>query len=74
MHVRFLSLAAVLSIVSACHTVPNANDPYRQKRIDDCLKQCGNSNAGSANTAYESDVIRQQDSRSSCEKRCHSIP
>ena len=58
----------------ACHTVPDPNDPARQGRIDDCLKQCGSADAPSSNTAYASDPLEQRDTRTPCEKRCHQIP
>ena len=71
MRLLLLSLGA---LALACHTVPDPNDPARQQRIDDCLKQCGSADPPSANTAYQADPIAQRDTRTSCEKRCHQIP
>ena len=71
---RSFSLAGVLLLTSACHTVPDPNDPARQARIDDCLKQCGSAEPPRSNTAYAADPVARQDTRSPCEKRCHSIP
>ncbi len=72
--IRFLLLSVALLAAGACHTVPDPNDPARQQRIDDCLKQCGNANAPPPNTAYQADPVAQRDTRSPCEKRCYGIP
>ena len=69
---RAVLILALLGAGAACHTVPNPNDPDRQKRIDDCLKQCGGDPA-TGNTAYQADPVAQQDTRTPCERRCHGI-
>jgi hypothetical protein len=71
---RFFLLSGVLAIAAACHTVPDPNDPARQKRIDDCLAQCGGGEPPRDNTAYQADPVAQRDTRTACEKRCHQIP
>lgn len=67
-------LGALLVFTPACHSVPNPNDPDRQKRIDDCLKQCGGAEPERANTAYPPAPSEQTDIRTPCERRCHGIP
>jgi hypothetical protein len=57
-----------------CHTVPDPNDPARQQRIDDCLRQCPGGDPEPVNTAYTPAPSEKADSRTSCERRCHSIP
>ncbi len=65
----------MLTALSACHTIPDPNDPARQARIDDCLKQCGSAaSPPQSNTAYAADPLEQRDARTPCEKRCYSIP
>lgn len=71
---RLSLMVGLFTVVSACHTVPNPTDPARQDRIDDCLKQCGSGEPPTSNTAYAADPVARQDTRSTCEKRCHSIP
>ena len=67
-------LASIALVVVACHTIPDPNDPDRQKRIDDCLMQCGGGEPARANTAYPPAPSEQTDIRTSCERRCHGIP
>jgi len=69
----FLFLSVVL-LVTACHTIADPNDPARQARIDDCLKQCGGGEPPKSNTAYAADPVEQQDTRTPCERRCYGIP
>ena len=69
----FLSTVVCLA-VAACHTVPDPYDAGRQKRIDDCLKQCGGATPERQNTAYPPTPSEQTDTRTPCERRCHSIP
>lgn len=72
---RLRLMTGALALVFACHTVPNPNDPARQARIDDCLKQCGRAEPPTkSTTAYAADPVEQRDTRSPCERRCHSIP
>ena len=72
--IRIAFIAAVLLSLGACHSIPDPNDPGRQKRIDDCLKQCGGGASGRENNAYPPASSEQADSRTPCERRCHGIP
>ena len=64
----------LLAMLAGCHTVPNPNDPARQQRIDDCLKQCGTSgDPEPVNTGLPPAPSEQADIRTSCERRCHGI-
>ena len=72
--IRIVLSAVVCIAVAACHTLPDPHDPARQKRIDDCLKQCGQATPGRENTAYPPAPSEQTDTRTPCERRCHSIP
>ena len=47
--IRIAFITAVLVSLGACHTIPDPNDPERQKRIDDCLRQCGGGASGREN-------------------------
>jgi len=73
-----MRIGLVVSIVAmswaACHAVPDPSDPARQQRIDDCLKQCPGGDPEPINNAYPPAPSEKTDSRSSCERRCHSIP
>lgn len=66
--------AGLIGLSSACHTVPNPNDPDRRARIDNCLKQCDGSVGGRPNTAYPPTPSEQTDIRTACERRCHASP
>jgi hypothetical protein len=72
--VRRLGLMALFLLLLGCHTLPNPNDPGRQKRIDDCLKQCGSGEPEPVQTAYPPAPSEQTDRRTPCERRCHGIP
>jgi len=71
---RALLLAFLFVATSGCHTVPDPYDPARQKRMDDCLKQCGGANPEPDKTAYPPAPSEQADTRTPCERRCYSIP
>ena len=71
---RVLLVLGLFGAATACHTMPGPNDPARQKRIDDCLKQCGRGEPERENTAYPRAPSEQADSRTPCERRCHQIP
>ena len=71
---RCALLAGGLALLVACHTVPSPNDPARQKRIDDCLKQCGGGEPEPPNTAIPPAPSQKADPRTPCERRCHGIP
>ncbi|MGD8317549.1 MAG: hypothetical protein PVH76_07365 [Myxococcales bacterium] len=66
--------AGLIGMSSACHTIANPNDPDRQARIDNCLKQCDGSTAARTNTAYPPAPSERNDIRTACERRCHAIP
>ena len=70
----FMVIACGLSLASACHTMPNPNDPDRQARIDNCLRQCDDGAPGRANMAYPPAPSQQTDIRTACERRCHGVP
>ena len=72
--VRIAGVVAVTLSLAACHTIPKPNDPERQKRIDDCLKQCGSGTPERDNTAYPPAPSEQTDIRMPCERRCHGVP
>jgi hypothetical protein len=72
--IRLVLVTAMLASITACHTIPNPNDPDRQQRIDDCLKQCSGGDTERTNTAYPPAPSEQADTRTPCERRCHGIP
>lgn len=76
MHVLFsLPTWIAIATLTACHTVPDPNDPARQQRIDDCLKQCGGSgDPEPVNTGLPPAPSERTDPRTPCERRCYSLP
>ena len=71
---RIALIATALLALGACHTIPDPYDPERQKRMDECLKQCGAGTPELDNTAYPPVPSEQTDTRTPCERRCYGIP
>jgi hypothetical protein len=72
--IRMVLIVGLMVSAAGCHTVPDPNDPDRQKRIDDCLKKCGGGEPERDNTAYPPAPSQRTDIRTPCERRCHGIP
>ena len=72
--IRILFAIGLTVSGAACHTVPDPTDPARQKRIGDCLNQCGNGEPARAHTAYPPAPSERTDIRTPCERRCHATP
>ena len=72
--IRLACVLVALGLLGACHTGPDPNDPDRQKRIDDCLKQCGGGDPERVNTGLPPAPSEQTDTRTPCERRCYGIP
>ena len=72
--IRIAFIAAVLLSFGACKTIPDPYDPARQKRMDDCLKQCGGGDPERVNTGLPPAPSEQSDTRTPCERRCYGIP
>ena len=60
-------LLALLVLCAACTWTMSAQ---RQRRISDCLAQCGASQGGPGGAPLSDG---QRDTRSDCERRCHAL-
>jgi len=69
-HIAIL-VALLLLAVLAAHCIPLKISPECQNRIDACLKNCPESAPGTPLNAEN--PTGPNDSRSFCERRCHSL-